>query len=160
MSAVEHLLYGLEYFLREYRHELPTSYLQEYGLESLDDIETIVRNAVEGSGLNRLVQVRNYLYRSILYMNGLPSYDEYDEERKGEFEYMALELITDLHPRHFAKIASIRLPEESLGLYKLSKETVLPEEVVMHEIAPFVGKTPKGGRMTRKRKNTKRRRRI
>jgi len=103
------------------------------------------------------------LYRSIIYMNDHPSYDKYDDERKEEFEYMAVGLILDLHPRKFAYLASIRVPEESMGLYKLSKETNLPEDVVMHEIAPFVGKTPKGGTKSlrrRKRKDTKRRRRI
>lgn len=159
---------NLNYFLSEYRFDLPTNYLPQHGLNSTSDIVIIIGNALKGkkeNGLDRLKNVRDYLTQCLNYYKDTPMYqdDEYDQQM--ELEEVFTNLITDLEPENFAKISGVMTPDQIMAVTSWLRQKfpdvgeeqqrprALPVEL-QREVLEYAG-IPKGGRRKKGTKKSK-----
>jgi hypothetical protein len=146
VKTIEDFIFSLEYFMIEYGEKMPQDYLYIYGLNNVSEIPIIIQNAIEGkkeNGLARLKNVRDYFIECLKHYRMLYGY-EGGFEGQEEIEFVLSDLITDLDPKNFTKIAEIITPEQMINIKKISRKKKLPEDIE-REISSFVGKTPRGG---------------
>lgn len=144
----------LDYFLLEYKHDLPINYLKNHGLNSTSEIAIIIENAIEGkkeNGLDRLKNVRDYLIECLKYYKSVYGYDD-EFESQEELESIFSELINDLEPKNFAEMVELITPEQIMNIKSLSRQKNIPEDIE-RELSSYVAITPKGG--NRKKYKTK-----
>lgn len=157
---------NINYFLSEYRYDLPINYLPQHGLNSTSDIVIIIGNALKGkkeNGLDRLKNVRDYLKQCLNYYKDTPMYhdDEYDQQM--ELEEVFTNLISDLEPENFARISGVMTPDQIMTVTSWMRQRFpdvgedqerqrpLPVEL-QREVLEYAG-MPRGGR---RKKGTKR----
>lgn len=146
MKTAEDFIFSLNYLMLEYNDKLPLEYLNKNNLNDISEINFIIVNAIEGKkedGLYRLKNVRDYLIDCLQYYKNVYGFDN-EFESQEEIEFVLSELILDLEPNNFTKIAQIITPQEIIDIKGLSRKKGLPEDVE-REILSFVGKTPVGG---------------
>jgi hypothetical protein len=151
------LLDNLDYLLFEHKDRLPET-LSKYNLKELEDLRTIVSNALNGKkqhGLYKITYVRNYLIDSLKYVHENYDYDNYDEQE--DLELLLKEIIIDLHPKNFIKISNLVTSDELIGMKSLARQKRLPREIES-EIVEFVGQKQTGGKKKSKKKSKVKRR--
>lgn len=140
--------------------DIPDGMLASHGFNSVDELDEILANALDGineNGLLRLGELRNYVADVLQYFrHNLPPFYNYGEE---DFEIhedkiqTAENVLQYLEPREFAEIAQIMTPEQIMMIRSLARQKHAPEEMV-REIESYTGLKPKGGM---KRKKTAKR---
>lgn len=148
-----------KYLMFEYKYDLPTgNELTKYGFTSLNELNDVVMNALDGkkeNGLLRINNVRKYLQDVLQYeKNNSGSYsdDDYDiYEQKLE---LLEQLIEDLEPSNFKEMIELRSPEQEILVGKLSDKPGLGADI-KEEILGFVGTPAKGGLKHKKSKHRK-----
>lgn len=154
MTNPDDFMNSLYYFIFEYSERIPEDYLAKNRLHSVSEIPTIIGNAMEGkkeNGLYNLTNVRNYLRESLDYYRKVYGYDNGFESQE-EVEPILQELIRDLDPENFRKMAQIITPQEIINVKKIMRKKNMPEDIE-REIMSYVGKKPTGGY---RKKGTKR----
>jgi hypothetical protein len=153
---------SLYYFIFEYSDRIPEDYLEKNGIRDVSELPIIISNAIEGkkeNGLSKLTNVRNYLRESLDYYRKVYGYDNGFESQE-EVEFILRDLITNLEPTNFTKMAQLISPEEIINIKKVMRKKHMPEDIE-REITSFVGKKPTGGyrkkgtKVLRKRKTRK-----
>jgi hypothetical protein len=146
VKTIEDFLFSLDYFMLEYGEKMPQEYLEKNRLNNVSEIPIIIRNAIDAkkeNGLTRLKNVRDYFIECLEYYRNIYGFDAGFESQE-EIEFVLSDLISDLEPRNFTKIAQIISPPQIMNIKGLSRRKKIPEDIE-REISSFVGKRPFGG---------------